>query len=94
MTAQLPAIEFREPYDTADISQFIRTLRRRARTVLLFTALAGAPLFCMRFLRHRNSPPRARSIWVKPNKAAPTRAMPTAPSISPPIPRRATWRLR
>ena len=41
MPAQLPAIEFREPYDTADISQFIRTLRRRARTVLLFTALAG-----------------------------------------------------
>lgn len=41
MSAQLPAIGFHEAYDTADVSQFLRTLRRRARTVLLLTALAG-----------------------------------------------------
>ncbi len=45
MPAQLPAIGLHEAYDTADVSQFLRTLRRRARTVLLLTALAaGAAL--------------------------------------------------
>jgi len=41
MSAQLPAIGLREAYDTADVSQFLRTLRRRARTVLLLTALTS-----------------------------------------------------
>lgn len=42
MPVQLPAVGFHEVYDTADVSQFIRILRRRARTVLLFTTLASA----------------------------------------------------
>lgn len=41
MPVQLPAIGLRETNDTADFGQFIRTLRRRARTVLLFTALTA-----------------------------------------------------
>ncbi len=41
MPVQLPAIGLRETYDTADFGQLINTLRRRARTILLFTTLAG-----------------------------------------------------
>ncbi|MCB5945663.1 polysaccharide biosynthesis tyrosine autokinase [Acidocella sp. KAb 2-4] len=41
MASQLPAIGIQEAYDTADISQFLRTLRRRSRTIVLFTGLAG-----------------------------------------------------
>lgn len=41
MPAQLPAIALHETHDTVDIGQFIRALRRRARTILLFMGLAG-----------------------------------------------------
>ena len=52
MPAQSPAVGFHELYDTADVSEFIRTLRRRARTVLLFTSLAGgAALLLVLFTR-------------------------------------------
>jgi tyrosine-protein kinase Etk/Wzc len=41
MSMPLPAIGFRHVDDTADVSQFVHTLRRRARAVLILTALTG-----------------------------------------------------
>lgn len=42
MPVLLPGIGQREAYDTTDIGQLARVLRRRARTIIFFTALAGA----------------------------------------------------
>lgn len=41
MQAQLPSVGLNEAYDKVDLSQVMRLLRARARTILLFTALAG-----------------------------------------------------